>query len=558
MRGTFAFSLAALCGCFAVLAAAQATQAPQSSPSKNSSSSSLAPSSSSGSSPSSAFIRVSAVAPLPPPIASALTAIQAPALAAHVGFLASPALEGRGLGTRGLDAAAEYAAAQLALAGVPPLAETYFQSVPLREVTGGTGALEIERRRGDVDDRRVFASGSDCLIPQVPAQTFTASVVFAGYGISETSPARDDYRGLDVKGKIVVFLGGLPEGDAWRAPALVERWSGKDDERYTARRDLARSLGARAVLAVAGDDWATKILPENKPDERTFWRLEDDGFDIEGLLFVRVSPGVGAALLGPSGPGAPRALAGVTVTLRTSGKERAFVSRNVAAVLRGSDPTLAAEAVVLGAHLDHLGIVDGVVHPGADDNASGVAALLEIVRAFASSRERPKRTLVFVFWTGEEEGRFGSAHWVRHPLWPLAKTAAYVNLDMIGHPWTPDEMQKLVADAGLQDGGRFLDGLKPVDFAEPGVADFAPDLGPVLARAARGTGIALHLDRTPGVHGGSDYRDFARARVPFVRFFGNFFKGYHKPEDTPAGVDMAEVRKTARLALATVWLLADR
>ena len=188
MRGTFAFSLAALCGCFAVLAAAQATQAPQSSPSKNSSSSSLSPSSSSGSSPSSDFIRVSAVAPLPPPIASALTAIQAPALAAHVGFLASPALEGRGLGTRGLDAAAEYAAAQLALAGVPPLAETYFQSVPLREVTGGTGALEIERRRGDVDDRRVFASGSDCLIPQVPAQTFTASVVFAGYGISETSP----------------------------------------------------------------------------------------------------------------------------------------------------------------------------------------------------------------------------------------------------------------------------------------------------------------------------------------------------------------------------------
>jgi hypothetical protein len=539
-----AAAVAALCGCFAVSAAAQAPQEP---PSKNLS-------------PSSDFIRVSAVEPLPPPVAAAVAALRAPALAAHVGFLASPALEGRGLASRGLDAAAEYAAAHLALAGIPPLAEkTYFQPVPLREITGGTGAIDVERRRGDDVDRRAFLSGVDALIPQIPARSITGTVVFAGYGIRERSPERDDYRGLDVKGKIVVLLGGAPEGAAWRTPALVERWSAeKADDRYTAKRELARSLGALAVLAVEGDDWATKILPKNKPEERTFWRLEDDGLDADGILLARVSPAAGAALLGGPSSGTPRALPGVTVTLRTSGKERTLASRNVAAVLAGSDPKLAGEAVVLGAHLDHLGVVDGVIHPGADDNASGVAALLEIARAFAASRERPKRTLVFVFWTGEEEGKFGSAHWVRHPLWPLAKTAVYLNLDMIGHPWTPEEMKKLVADSDLKDGGRFLEGLKPVDFAEPGVADFAPDLGPVLERAARGIGVSLHLDRTPGVHGGSDYRDFARARVPFLRFFGNFFKGYHGPLDTPAEVDAREIEKTARLALATAWLLADR
>jgi hypothetical protein len=506
------------------------------------------------------FIRFSKLEPLPEPVAAAVGALRAPALAAHVGFLASPALEGRGLATRGLDAAAAYAAAHLALAGVPPLAEeTYFQSVPLREITGGTGAIEIERRRGDDVDRRSFASGTDCLIPQIPARSVTASIVFAGYGIRETSPWRDDYRGLDVKGKVVVLLGGAPEGAAWKTPALVERWAAeKADDRYTAKRELAQSLGALAVLAVEGDDWATKILPKNKPDEKTFWRLEDDGLDDEGILLARVSPAVGAALLSGPASGTPRALPGVTVTLRTSGKDRTLVARNVAGVLAGSDPKLATEAVVLGAHLDHLGIVGGAVHPGADDNASGVAALLEIARAVASSRERPKRSLVFVFWTGEEEGKFGSAHWVRHPLWPLAKTAVYLNLDMIGHPWTPEEMRKLVADSDLKDGGRFLEGLKPADFVEPGVADFAPDLGPVLARAARGTGLALHLDWTAGVHGGSDYRAFARARIPFLRFFGNFFKGYHEPGDTPAGIDSVEVQKTARLALATAWLLADR
>jgi hypothetical protein len=554
-RGTFALSLAAVCGFFAVSVRAQAPQSP---PSKNPSSSN--PPSSSSPPPSADFIRVFAVEPLPPPLAAAVVALRAPALAAHVGFLASPALEGRGLATRGLDAAAEYAAAHLALAGIPPLAgKMYFQPVPLRMITEGAGVVEIQRRRGDDVDRRMFVSGTDCLIPQIPARSLRGPVVFAGYGIRETAPERDDYRGLDVKGKIVLLLGGAPKDAAWQTPALVERWAAeKADERYTAKRELARRLGALAVLAVEGDDWATEILSKNKPDEKTFWRLEDDGLDDEGLLLARVSPAVGEALLGGTVPGAPRALPGVTATLRTSGTERALVSRNVVAFLAGSDPKLAAEAVVLGAHLDHLGVVGGVIHPGADDNASGVAALLEVARAFAASGERPKRSLVFVFWTGEEEGKFGSAHWVRHPLWPLAKTAVYLNLDMIGHPWTLEEIRKLVADSGLKEGGKFLDGLKPADFVETGVADFSPDLGPVLARAARGTGFAVHLDRTPGIHGGSDYRDFARARIPFLRFFGNFFEGYHEPGDTPAGVDPREIEKTARLALATAWLLADR
>ncbi|HQR67944.1 MAG TPA: M20/M25/M40 family metallo-hydrolase, partial [Thermoanaerobaculia bacterium] len=468
------------------------------------------------------------------------------------------------LAARGLDAAAEYAAAGLALAGIPPLpGQGYFQPVPLREITAASGAVEVERRRGDEVDRRTFLSGTDCLIPQIPARSLTAPVVFAGYGIRETAPARDDYRGLDVKGKIVVLLGGVPEGAAWKTPELTERWAAeKADERYTAKRELARRLGAIAVLAVEGDDWATRILPKNRPEERTFWRLEDDGLDDEGLLLARVSPAVGAALLGGSGGGAsgsaPRALPGVTVTLRTSGRERALVSRNVVGVLSGSDPKLAGEAVVLGAHLDHLGVVDGVIHPGADDNASGVAALLEIARAFAASPARPKRSLVFVFWTGEEEGKLGSAHWVRHPLWPLAQTTAYLNIDMVGHPWTLEEIRKLVADLKPTGGDRFLEGLKPADFVEPGVADFSPDLGPVVARAARGTGLALHLDWTGGAYGGSDYRDFARARVPFLRFFGNFFAGYHEPGDTPAGVDPVQVQKMARLVLATAWLLADR
>jgi Zn-dependent M28 family amino/carboxypeptidase len=247
----------------------------------------------------------------------------------------------------------------------------------------------------------------------------------------------------------------------------------------------------------------------------------------------------------------------VTATLRAKGTVRLASSRNVIGVLAGSDPKLRDEAVVVGAHLDHLGTEGGVLHPGADDNASGVSALVEIARAFASLPSRPKRTVVFAFWAGEEEGKFGSGHYVRHPAWPLARTVAYVNLDMIGHPWLPEEMRKLVTEAGLPDGEAFLAAVKPAEFAEPGLPPDAPEIEAALRWAGPATGMALHLDRTDGTQGGSDYRDFARAGVPFIRFFGNFFSAYHEKGDTPQNLDPAQVQRMARLALATAWRLAE-
>ena len=171
---------------------------------------------------------------------------------------------------------------------------------------------------------------------------------------------------------------------------------------------------------------------------------------------------------------------------------------------------------------------------------------------------RPKRTILFAFWTGEEEGKFGSSHYTRHPRWPLAATQAYLNLDMIGHPWTPQELQELVADPSLKAPEKFLEGLQPTHFAEPGLSTNHRELGPVVARAGRGTGMSLHLDWTDGKSGGSDYRDFARLNVPFLRFFGDYFPDYHKPGDTLNQLDPEQVRRMARLVLATAWLLADR
>ncbi|HVN30938.1 MAG TPA: M20/M25/M40 family metallo-hydrolase [Thermoanaerobaculaceae bacterium] len=511
---------------------------------------------------------------VPAPLAAALSGITAPGLAASIAFLASPALEGRGLGTRGLDAAAEYVAASLALAGVPPLAghvenkgipETYFQEVPIREITGLTGEVTVEVHQGEQVLSRSFASGVDCLFSEMPPQSLKAPVVFAGYGIREEKLGRDDYRGLDVRGKIVLVLAGLPPEPEWQKPELVARYAAeKTRERYAAKLEAARAVGAVAVLGVEGVDFATRVVAKEEPEPRFFLPFEGAGAD-EALPLVRVSPVAADAILAAGNLDSTsartanaRQLPGVTTTVGVAGNERLVTSRNVVAFITGSDKKLSEGAVVIGAHMDHLGRVGDAVYPGADDNASGASALLEIAKVFAAAPDRPKRTLVFCFWTGEEEGKFGSGWWVRHPLWPLKHTIAYLNLDMIGHPWAMDEIRKLVADTALPDGERFLARVKPAEFAEPGVADWSPELAEVLRRAGPAVGLAVHLDRTDGKNGGSDYRDFARAHVPFVRFFGNFFPAYHEPGDTPDQLDPTQVQRLARFCLATAWLLANR
>ncbi len=450
----------------------------------------------------------------------------------------------------------------------------YFQPVPLREIRHPSGQLVIERRAGETAQVNTFTSGIDCVFPERAPGTITAPVVFAGYGIRETAPARDDYRNLDAKGKIVAILAGVPPGAEWQTPALVSRYAAASArQRFAAKLALAASLGARAVLAIETAESADRLVADLSPAVAPtfaaapaptfFLPFEDEGTRTPPV--IRLSPRAGDAILAAADltttsarTAAPRDAPGLVATVRFAGEQRLVLTRNVVGVIRGADPRVRDEAVVIGAHMDHLGRSGERLHPGADDNASGVAALLEIARAFAASPSKPRRTVVFAFWTGEEEGHLGAEYYVRHPLWPLERTSVYLNLDMIGHPWTAEEIRKLVADTKLPQGDALLTRVKPGDFIELGVPQRPAHLAPALARAARGTGLALHFDWTDGKSGGSDYREFARLELPFVRFFGNYFDGYHEPTDTPDKVDPAQVLKMARLAFASAYLLADR
>ena len=519
------------------------------------------------------FVAAGPVVPLDAAAMAAIGGLRSQALASHIALLSSPALEGRGLASPGLEAAAEYVAAQLALAGIGPVdarqappnpATAYFHPVAVRQISRASCQVRIESRSGETTRIRTFLGGVDASCPELPPGMLSAPLVYAGYGIRESSPARDDYQGLDVKGKVVVIHAGLPSGPEWQRPELRERYAAESGRRrFAAKAQLAASGGAVAVVAIEEPAYASAIASGADAPAAVFYTpFERD--EEAGLPIVRLSAAAGDAILAAAGPAdqalssaAPRALPGTTGTLTFGGDERLVLSRNVIGVIRGSDPARRDEAVVIGAHMDHLGRSDGKLYPGADDNASGVAALLEIARAFAASGRAPKRTVVFAFWTGEEEGHLGSARYVRNPVWPLERTTVYLNLDMIAHPWTAAELKTLVSDTKLEKGDEFLAGTKPADFIELGVADSARDLAPVLMQAARATGLALHLDWTDGKSGGSDYRAFARRGRPFVRFFGNYFDGYHEPTDTIEKLDPAQVLRMARLALASAWVFAE-
>ncbi len=235
------------------------------------------------------FVLAEPAPPVPGPLASALRAIEAEALAAHVAFLASPALEGRGLGSRGLDAATEYAASALSAAGIPPLLDAgkqdgtrarYFQPVPIRAVTGFAGDLTIEASRGGEPRRRSFSSGVDCVLSPLSPGGFTAPLVFAGHGIREPRATRDDYAGLDVRGKAVLVLRGVP--DAWPDRALADRYDAAEPGvRWEAKREAAQALGAVALLGAEGEGFAGDLakeppatsffLPFDHPTGRSRW-----------------------------------------------------------------------------------------------------------------------------------------------------------------------------------------------------------------------------------------------------------------------------------------------
>ena len=440
-------------------------------------------------------------------LAAPLPADQA-AMKAHVLFLASDAMRGREAGSPEYDIAAQYVAAQFYAAGLKPGGDAggYLQRVPLVSYrVDGPGVFRWTPRGGIVQTLKI---GED-YIPSANAAraetSVSAPVVFVGHGVTAPQYGHDDYRNVDVRGKIVAVVSGAPAGFGGEERAFFQSAGTK------AREAAAR--GAVGVITVSTRPSARTAaggVPPRGPVRMT-WANPDGTGKVEvpdapalgtltasgaaklfGADWAKV---VAAAATGDKARYTMLRPAGVlSVTTKTSFEPAA--SSNVVGVIPGGDPKLAREVVVLSAHLDHIGVrttgEGDRINNGALDNAIGIASLIEEAKRFTASGKPPRRTLLFLAVTGEEKGLVGSDYFTNHPTVPLDRIVADVNLDMPILTYPFEDMIVYGAERS--------------------------SLGPIVRRAVASAGVGLSPDPMPseGIFVRSDHFRFVQKGIPAV------------------------------------------
>ena len=442
---------------------------------------------------------------------SAVVPPSAERLGELVTILAAPDMEGRRSGTPGGDRASRRIADWLADAGLRPGGDrgSFLQSFAL-ETTARvlpTSSFELvgaAQRRLEL--ARDWTPHGGSLTGEV-----TGDVIFAGYGATLPDAGYDDYAGIDVRGKIVLALDGMPAH-------LTGARAGRLDKLVAAKRH-----GAAALLLVSSELPATS---------NTTVRVGIVSGSISraaaDLALASGGRTVAAATKALEDTRAPASFAtGARAHIRVDLGTNEIRGANVIGVLPGTDPALSSEAVVIGAHYDHLGRVDGVIHPGADDNASGTATVVRLAGAFAAAGGTG-RTLVFALFGGEELGLIGSGHYVDNPLVPLARTVAMVNFDMVGR----------LGDRRINVAG----------------SDSADGLRALAAEAAQQEGVTIILPGSP--FGPSDHSKFYDAGVPVLFFHTGNHDDYHRPGDTADKIDADGMARVAAIAVRVIDRLA--
>ncbi len=475
--------------------------------------------------------------------------ITAAKLKGHASFLASEFLEGRFPGSEGFRIAAEYAVSQFKAAGILPVAEangrkSYFQSVPLASRTVREAAKVILRVPGG---GKTFAGGDLKLYAAegLARDGEPRPVVFAGFGIKEPAAGWDDFSGLDIGGKVVLLMMGAPERDGKSVlpPELHKIYTPLN----SINRKLMAAREAAAVFFLVDETLSEAFASLPAVPEGPQFVLDDKeagAFMIPPLGFL--STGLSQAIFGNQGSPAPGAvsegrfprgeLKHVALCIDVPFRDEKVQTSNVIGLVQGTDAVLKDQVVVVSAHLDHLPPTpEGEIHPGANDNASGAAALLEIAGAVAL--RPPKRTVFFALFTAEEGGDMGSRHFLARGPLSRAQIVADINMDMIGR--TENGLEGDRAQYVL-DSGRVT-----------------PALTKLIEEVNRRTvGWALRFEHPLGL-GDSDHRAFEALGVPAVNFYTGRIPDTHRPTDTPDKLDYEKAAKIARLVYEVAMELAN-
>ncbi len=499
-------------------------------------------------------------------------------LRADLFFLAGDAMRGRLTDTPENSMAAEYIKSRFERLGLKPMGTggSYFQEYELSTATLGAGnRFEITSRDGSVSMQtgegvyplRFSASGQA-----------SGPLVFAGFGIASPSRGHDDYKDVDLAGKVVLVMDHEP-GE--RDPDSVFDGLVTAEAARNLRKALAaQDRGAVAVLFVSD----IHNHPEPGDFERAtarYWPSSPRRIERYTLATwvnrvriptLQVSPEIAEMLLEPTGrsfadlAAAAEATGGVEplaipdweISVTTAVNRHVVPDRNVVALLEGSDPALADEWVIISAHYDHNGADGDRILNGADDNGSGIVALIEIAEAYARAAEkgvRPRRSVLFAAWNSEERGLLGAWAYTEDPLNPLDRTVAVLNMDMVGRN----------EEVPTGEGRRFR-GLEPQTSKSNNNSvnimgyTYSPDLRRTIETSNADIGLKLKMtyDNNPSqLLRRSDQWPFLQNGVPAVFVHTGLHPDYHTENDVPDRINYEKMEKIARMVFQTSWTLAQ-
>jgi hypothetical protein len=493
-------------------------------------------------------------------------------LESYVSFLASPYLKGRGDGEPELDIAQQYIISQARLIGLKPAnGSSYLQPYTIVRTS-----IDPERTKAqiisDKNDTVTIKKPVYQMVPTSPSDfTLEGEVVFAGYGLKQDKYGYNDFENINPEGKILLVMNSAP--------------SSKDGNKFafeTANWDSFMSIQvkltfllfskAKAVLFVMDPKSGAQSLEEkyhgiaDELNSSKYLKGEKPRtFEMPGMpriLFVHRS--VADELLKGTGYTLENLQDNIDTDLKPhsfeiQGKKLCFTEgaksedvtlNNVAACIEGSDPELKNECVIFSAHADHIGESGGDINPGADDNASGCAALLSIAEAFQSLERKPLRSILFLWFSGEEIGLYGSQSYVNHPLVPLENTLVDLNIDMIGRV-------KGVADTTKDTPMTGPEGVFII------TGNQSSELGKIAEEIDKSTRLDFDYSLSGRTHplqlfARSDHFNFVRHDIPVLFFSTGLHTDYHSPRDVVEKIDFEKMELITETIFKIGYTIADR
>lgn len=482
-------------------------------------------------------------------------------LKAHLEFLASDQMQGRDFGTPvpGLEIAAAYLKSQCLDMGLAPAAPGFSQPVKISQIKADPANTAL--RLKNVSDEVVFSNSDIVRLPEMAKNdTISGEIVFAGYGFKNKGKGYNDLESLVIRDKIVLIMTSTPfiKSDSTIDLSLENQVEG-------AKLASLLTGGAKAVIFIPDP-----LNPDNKWFDMIKEFVADGRYLIDGeidmqipgnILFTNVE--TADAILKETGRTLKQIQLEINQTLKPASFEiknvkaelilaatiTPVIGENIVAVVEGSDPKLKDEYVVLTAHYDHVGIApSGEVNNGADDNGSGTVTLLEVAEAFMSMHKKPKRSVVFLWVTAEEKGLLGSHFYIKNPIFPLEKTVANINLDMVGR-------------SAEKESGPLTDVEKSLAGPD-GIYLITSKDNKEINKIGNTTSGQLKLipndELSEDFLSGSDYFHFYKKGIPILGFTTGLHEDYHHPTDDLDKIDYAKMKRVADLTFLTTLEIANR